>query len=531
METPSPEQQALQNPIILQTIFQNESLSTKNLRLVCNLWNEIILSLPQPKLSLRLTKRSESKKPSNCCDAVPFQTFCVKMEPKLAKCIIDYGCQKPALHSPSQRSSTAASRLLHVCDKFSQIIEEVTITFVEADFVPTLYEILQNCCPNLKKVELYFRPRGLHDEYMPSQSMIPLRVKPKLTSIRIVDPTAQFLKMTQMIINSAPNLTRFFYHGKRYPNLSRRGTVKWIQVDMSRMKLKDISNCGSTNGLNEMLDHVKNHLRVLVIANNFDLHDVQDNINWGDDDDWNDDSDHEDNVANNHELDFEDDNWDDDVGIELSDEDDEDYDIERIAFKIPKMKSLKMFENHLVDGFTCGDALQDICTARLPALETLKLSSAYLSSTNMDDLLQNAMRSKNLFTGVKNLHLTDVRDPKSIIGLGQVFTNLETLSIRLLNNGMEDRLGTAVEWVGLCEELFARGLKNCTMEIVPMGIEVDLLVLHIERMKQCLLLMKKVKNVSATIKCMKFKEETWKWMDPFIRDNKIPIKFETLHSG
>ncbi|XP_021953436.1 uncharacterized protein LOC110850308 [Folsomia candida] len=485
--SPSPEQEALQNPIILQKIFQTKRLPVKNLRLVCQSWNQIILSLPEPKLCFDLMNPHGSGDPLNCCTTAPLELVCLKMEPKLARCILDEA-------SHSKRICSSASRLLHVCPIFSQVIEEIVFTFVDEDLIWTMYETLQNFCPNLKKI--YFQVYGMRQDYARSQNMAPFWIRPKLTSIEIYGydfggrNDFLFLKMVQMIINAAPNLTRFVYRGDRYPDLSHCGKIKSIMIDMSFMNLAHISSCAGANGLNKMLDQVKTHLQVLVMDNVVSLYDKEDDLDVTE-------------------------------GIDL---------VAEIAFKIPKMPSLIKFENQLVDGFTCGDNLEDICTARLPSLETLKLGKSYpyYFPSNLDDLLKRAIQSKNLFSGVKNLVLTDVRDVESINGLGQVFTNLQSFSIlnwESYGKETEKKFAHAIQWVACCDDL-PPTLKTFDLQVFPWLQEVGAVSRGVERMKMFLGVIKRNKLPHVTIKYVKFTEEVWQWMDPFIRDNQIPIKFE-----
>lgn len=99
-----------------------------------------------------------------------------------------------------------------------------------------------------------------------------------------------------------------------------------------------------------------------------------------------------------------------------------------VDLHIPKMKKLKEFQNSALNWLSCGDKLQAICTARIPTLQTLRLSTSS-TAKSLACLLRNVMKEKDLFSGVKNLHVTNLHDPEVIAGLKTPFPNLESLSI------------------------------------------------------------------------------------------------------
>lgn len=359
------------------------------------------------------------------------------MEPKLARRIIEYGCKNQDKHPPLLRIAGASSRLLHICDKFSQYVEDLTITFANEDLISTLYETVENRCPNLKRLEICLQTDEMNnfdDKIIYSASQFAISW-PKLTSVKILDMTGQarFLQMTQCILYSTPNLKYFCYHGKKYPDLSQNLNVKRIKVDLRKMRASEIPCCNGPHGLNKMLDQVKDRLQVLCVQNDM-----------FDDDLYNDSSD--------------DDMDDDPIKTEAG----------RIAFKIPKMKNLKEFRNERLDAFSCGANLQDICAARLPALETLEISK--LHHCELDDLLRNIIQKKGYFSGVKVLHLSCVRDPELIIRLKTPFPNLENLTI--VQFGIDENVpftnvGTVLR---SCNSL---GLKSLTLDVSIEDIQLS----------------------------------------------------------
>lgn len=187
--------------------------------------------------------------------------------------------------------------------------------------------------------------------------------------------------MTQLVLNSAPNLTLFIYSGTKYPDLSRNVAITSIEVEFCGMiKSYDIPSSTGPHGLNQMLDQVKDHLEC------FDL----------------------------------------ECDLSLEKRVDSTPHMARIGFQFPKMKNLKDFKNNALDCFSCGDHLQDICTARMPALEILEISK---QDGTVDDLVRKIVQKQDLFGGVKYLRVTDVQNPESITGLKAAFPNLESLSI------------------------------------------------------------------------------------------------------
>ncbi|XP_021961554.1 uncharacterized protein LOC110857246 isoform X2 [Folsomia candida] len=493
--------QAIQNPIILQCIFQNKSVPGKTLRLVCHLWNEIVLSLPQPKLTLRFSPLPSRNwwlsTHSDCSTDIPFKSFCENMEPKLARCIGEDPCLSNRCPA-HQKICTAETKLLYVSEHFSPTVVDLTVTFAGEDVIPTLYKILKNYCPNLKRLKICVQ-RTTHDPLRlgSPDALVPFSLRPKLTSVEIHDflENSRFLEMTQLILNSASKLTRLIYRGKYFPDLSQHLALKSITLDMDKLTTKNSPTGSGVHGLNKMLDQVKDRLEFLHILGT-----------------------HE-----NEESPL-------------------------VDFHLPRMKNLKEFRNNLLDLFNCGDRLQDICSARIPTLETLEI---FKWEDSLDDLLQNIKEEKGLFSGVKNLHLSYVDNPESIIGLRTAFPSLEVLSIQQLH--LDDVITEVGPHLRACASLglkyldlglanhhrqlskFLQGFSNCG-KLVPglQNLEMRLVSVYddLKRVadgtrliKQFLLKMRGLEDV--TISGILWQEETWKWMMSFIDKNKIPIKFDT----
>lgn len=100
-----------------------------------------------------------------------------------------------------------------------------------------------------------------------------------------------------------------------------------------------------------------------------------------------------------------------------------------IDVQIPKVKKLKEFGNSALDLFTCGDKLQNICTARIPTLQRLRLSQSYKTEEGLDHILRNIIEEEGLFSGIKYLRVENLHALEVIAGLKTPFPNLENLSI------------------------------------------------------------------------------------------------------
>lgn len=345
------------------------------------------------------------------------------MDPRLAKSIEEYGClQNYDEHEPTRRIS-AESKLLHVSDKFSRLVEDLSITFKDEALTPTLYEILQKCCPNLKRLELFHHKRTFADPELSHVSLHPLPTRPNLTFLKIfgiTEPSGS-PERAQLILNSASNVTHFTYHGKKYPDLSRNKAIKWLTVHIDCAEMTRIPTCQGAHGLNKMLNQVKDqiqflHLKMCMISE----------------------------AGNSY----------DDFGVWRARDE-----AVRIGFQIPKMKNLKEFRNEVLDLFRCGDQLQDIYPERMPNLEILHIAEC---TNNLDKLLQNIMQKKDLFNRVKKLHLLDINDPESITGLRTPFPNLESLTILQLDKWIVVELVELGPHLQACVSL---GLKCLELEL------------------------------------------------------------------
>ncbi|XP_021960318.1 uncharacterized protein LOC110856168 [Folsomia candida] len=382
-------QSALQNPLILSKILERVPRSGKTLRLVCHFWNEITLSLPTPKVIIRLGSFLED------CDAIQF--LCTQMEPKLGRSILAH-----ATYLIGGLPCSLDTKLLHVSRHFGHCIENFSIAISNPDFLP---EILQNSCPLLKTLEIKFKSERFESK---SADLRPC-ILHNLISIKIIDDDyrrhPQFFKMTQWLLNSAPALTHFSYSGCQPPDLSRNKFIKHLRLEIPMIKRSNLWSANYMRKVNLLLDQVKDTVEVFWLSTDY---------------------------------------------LDLTSD---------VELKIPKMKKLKVFQNWMVDIFSGGDKMQDICTARIPTLQTLLIATT--SGASLAKLFRNIMQEKDSFSGVKDLDVTELRSPRLISGLKTPFPNLERLRICLFEED-EPPFIPLQAYLKACGSL---GLKHLEMDL------------------------------------------------------------------
>ncbi|OXA64220.1 hypothetical protein Fcan01_00426 [Folsomia candida] len=114
-------------------------------------------------------------------------------------------------------SRVAEILILTVCNKYSDTIQEITV-HCRVAVLPTLYQSLSVYCPQLKRLTVECRPRGMDPAL--EKLGAPLPVKSKLECIRFImdDQANPFM---QQVLNAAPNLKTLFITGNLYPDLSQ----------------------------------------------------------------------------------------------------------------------------------------------------------------------------------------------------------------------------------------------------------------------------------------------------------------------
>lgn len=218
------------------------------MRLVCDLWNRTILTLPRPRLTLCLDPWE------NCRNATPYQIFCTDIDTRLVKSLESRLLEPFKFHSKE--------KLFHVSVNFGRSIKNFSVT-CNPDFLPTLYEILRNRCPNLRRLKIELQPTRFAntDEHLPPPCTLD-----KLVSLKIIDttpyPDLGLATMTQWILYSAENLTHFFHEGNNHlPNLGQNDRLKLLELNLNCMK-SDAPVVYNIGSVNRVLNQVKAHVEV-----------------------------------------------------------------------------------------------------------------------------------------------------------------------------------------------------------------------------------------------------------------------------
>lgn len=174
------------------------------------------------------------------------------MEPRLARSISEHAVTDYCAHSSGRLTASGVSKLLHVSGQFGRFIENFSVTCEDEGYIATLYEILQNCCPNLKRLKITFMTTGMANSDEESNNYADSRpcTLDKLTSITIQDVTdyPSVSKVTQWILNSAPNLTHLSYEGDRVPDLGKNGSIKRLKLEMDCGGVSEIQGANYIRG-------------------------------------------------------------------------------------------------------------------------------------------------------------------------------------------------------------------------------------------------------------------------------------------
>ncbi|XP_035716508.1 uncharacterized protein LOC118439365 [Folsomia candida] len=145
----TPQEIALNNPIILMEILKQSDVQLKNCRLVCHFWNDIILALPNTRLGLKLDYKLDWKK-----GPFSFLGLCFSLDDRLTKRISVTGT------SHAKVADFGFGRLTHFCDKFSDIVQIMELSIEDEDCLKYIHQVLTNCCPNLRIPTKFFWNRS-----------------------------------------------------------------------------------------------------------------------------------------------------------------------------------------------------------------------------------------------------------------------------------------------------------------------------------------------------------------------------------
>ncbi|XP_035716451.1 uncharacterized protein LOC118439322 [Folsomia candida] len=242
LEERTPLEIALNNPTILSEIFKRihsdidtDTSPLKTARLVCQFWNDMVLSLAKLELELSNYEHYGEQDPFSFFD------FCFSVDHRLAKRIHATSGYMVS-ESAGPRVYHFACKLTHVCDKFSEIMRILTIEIMYEDCLKYVHQILKNCCPNLKELELKFFLSTLErtlDE--------PLPPKAKLESLifhcGVHTGIPALVSFIQVVVNASPNLRKAKFPEDIFPDLKSCKFLNSLKIKLTKSDPADIARC------------------------------------------------------------------------------------------------------------------------------------------------------------------------------------------------------------------------------------------------------------------------------------------------
>lgn len=188
---------------ILTQILKQTSAPLKTARLVSTFWNDLVLSLLNSKLSLKLGHDNLISNTEE--DLILFFELCFALDARLAKHI----------SATSIRGRTPlysfATKLMHTCDKFSDTVQILDVSIAHEACLSPVYQVLKNCCPNLKQVRISctFLPvsNSGSDDHAVSRDLV-VGKKANLTGFAFTSTrvTPRVPKLIEAVVAAAPNL-------------------------------------------------------------------------------------------------------------------------------------------------------------------------------------------------------------------------------------------------------------------------------------------------------------------------------------
>lgn len=140
---------------------------------MCQFWNEIILSLPIPKIGLRLNHYHWVTEQDT--DAVPFFDTSFTIDARIAKRI-----SATCLHSAASLYPFA-SKLMYACDRFNEVVQILEISIDQENGLKSVHQVLQNFCPNLKELRITCKFKTATNQNVIAAEVQQLVEKPGLT--------------------------------------------------------------------------------------------------------------------------------------------------------------------------------------------------------------------------------------------------------------------------------------------------------------------------------------------------------------
>ncbi|XP_035707785.1 uncharacterized protein LOC118435598 [Folsomia candida] len=381
---------ALNNPIILKEIFKCASTPLKSCRLVCQFWNNIVLSLPNTRLASKLAHNDKDDSDDDS-QAVQYFSLCRALDGRLAKRI-----------SANSDIVSFGWKLMYICDKFNDRVQILELCLRKENSLKLVCPVLRNCCPNLKQLRIVgkFIAKDL-DLFPPGEEQI-LPVKPNLTLFALTcwnfRPEIKFsttlANLIDLVVNASPNLSEVTIPWGFYPDLSNSKSLVSLNIaldEVDPIKIEDIQNVSKLSGMLHQVNGQLVNLTIGTVQGAFLL------------------------LPSTH------------------------YRFEnrpQIGFHLTRrMPKLRKFSNRIVEMFRCADFFQNI--EMMPFLETLVIGRQ-LEKRGVDEILQGICKAKMVLPSVRNLEVVELFNSRLLDRVATAFPNVERFEmVRMLAREVE----------------------------------------------------------------------------------------------
>ncbi|XP_035711456.1 uncharacterized protein LOC118436903 [Folsomia candida] len=389
MDSPQQERNVLQfaldNPIILTAILKQNPAPLKEARLVSHLWNETVLSLPYPRLALKMNYEPIPNAPE---DDRNFKKFFTSIDDRLAKRVNAIYIFHVRLFGWDAGFDDL--QLIYLCNNYGDKIQIFEAIIDHEMGLKSFYKIAKRGRPNLQQLRITctFPPNPAscpeHEYFMRNG----LPSKPNLTLFTLSSKAMTYMltRFVQVFVDAAPNLKVATIPLGFYPNFANSKfltslTIAIDGVDQSYFDdpaYKPVELC-------RMLDQVRDQLVTLNFCS-------VENI----------------------------------LGLKNIDET-SDFDnlVPTIGIQLPgSMPKLVKFRNEMVEVFRCDDFLMNADTPK-----TLLIGKGFKWSGRLEEILENVVHSRKVLSSVRNLEITELHDLQLFGGLVTAFPNLERLKV------------------------------------------------------------------------------------------------------
>lgn len=323
-----------------------------NVRVVCKLWNDIVLSLPNTRLAFRQFDECFQDNDQELKDfkADPFYFFerCSILDARLARAITA-SCDTSDIQDPVEAIAylySFGAKLMHFCDKFSEIVQILDISIHSEHCLRYVYLALKNHLPNLKELRINCYIGALEARIDQPGALAP---KPKLALFalicRLKEDTPFVTSLARRVIKASSNLREVTLPWGFHPDLSRSKCLDTLRIALDDIKGKDVVYFNGSE-LGRMLNQVADQLVTLSFGEDDESWDFLEPGTWN-----------------------------------------------RMAFRFPRrMQRLKTYRNLMIDVLECTEILNDI--EKMPVLETLVLGKSTATwSSCLVEILQNISKS------------------------------------------------------------------------------------------------------------------------------------------